>query len=339
MLNFVTYFFVNNSNFKSSLSFLAHSLQQLPESVIHAANVHNQWFTPAFISLAANNWVATLNENDIEEWLKPIQKNIEPKKVAIIMAGNLPFVGLHDLICVLATGNKALVKLSSQDEVLMKYAIEKLIESDTTLKDKIEITERLNDAEKLIATGSNNSARYFDYYFRNIPTLIRKNRTSIAVLSGNETEQELQQLANDIYQYFGLGCRNVSHLLMPKNMDLEKLYKALDIHIDLVHHHKFYNNYMYHKAILLMNLTKHYDNGFMIFQEKEELHAPIATLNYHYYDTIEDVKNYITTHKDNIQCVASNILEIKNVVELGSTQKPSLWHYADNVNTIDFLIS
>jgi len=328
---------VKNSNFKTSLSFLAHSLQHLPETVIHSANIHNQWFTPAFITLSAQNWALALNENAIEQWLLPIEINKTPKKVAIIMAGNLPFVGLHDLLCVLATGNIAMVKLSSQDEILIKYAIEKLIESDATLKNKIEISERLNAAEKLIATGSNNSARYFDYYFRNIPTLIRKNRTSIAILSGHEKEYELQLLANDIYQYFGLGCRNVSHLLLPKNINLETMYKAFDVHMDLVHHHKFYNNYMYHKAILLMNLTKHYDNGFMIFQEKDDLHAPIATLNYHYYDTIEEAKNYINLNQENLQCVASNISEIESSIKLGHTQMPSLWDYADNINTIDFL--
>ena len=329
---------MENSIYNSAFLFLGNKLKELPDSIIYNAQIHNQWFTPDFIKFAAPNWGQALSEKNLTEWLKNITRSKSPKKVAIIMAGNLPFVGLQDLLCVLVTGNIALVKLSSQDEVLMKHVIQILIESNKDFENKIKITERLNDAEALIATGSNNSARYFEYYFRNIPSIIRKNRTSLAVISGNETNEELEELAGDIYQYFGMGCRNVSHLLLPRSIDLQQLYQALDKYMDLVNHHKFYNNYMYHKAILLMNLTKHYDNGFMIFQEKDELHAPLATLNYHYYDSINDIEQYIDKHKDSIQCVVSNMKEFNNVIQLGTSQQPNLWDYADNVNVVDFLL-
>lgn len=287
--------------------------------------------------MSGENWGKALNRSDIEYWLKDAVMTEDKEAVGIIMAGNIPFVGLHDLLSVLATGRKALVKLSSTDEILMKYAIESLIKINTEYANYIEISERLNDAAKIIATGSNNSARYFDYYFRNKATLIRKNRTSMAVLTGKETKEELECLADDIYQYYGLGCRNVTHILMPRTMDLHLLYTSLDKYMDHVNHHKFYNNYIYHKSILLMNLTKHYDNGFMIFQEKDALNAPLGTLNYHYYDNADEVKKYIDDNREQIQCVASNDLSITEAIPLGTTQAPLLWQYADNINTLEFL--
>ena len=221
----------------------------------------------------------------------------------------------------------------------MKYVISSLIEINPVYAERIEITERLNSAEMVIATGSDNSARYFDYYFRDKKTLIRKNRTSIAVLTGNETKEDLEALADDIYLYYGLGCRNITHVLMPRNIDLHAFYTALDKYMDHVHHHKFYNNYMYHKSILLMNLTKHYDNGFMIFQEKEALGAPLATLNYHYYDNEAEIVNYIAENSEQLQCIVSQHPAVKGALPFGTSQSPALWHYADNIDTLAFLSS
>lgn len=311
----------------------------MPESIIQSAHAHNQWFSPQFVKLAANNWAKALNETDIRAWLNTITPNTELKQVGIIMAGNIPLVGLHDLISVLATGHKALVKLSSNDEILMKYVISSLIEINPVYAERIEVTERLNAADMVIATGSDNSARYFDYYFRDKKILIRKNRTSIAVLTGNETKEELEALADDIYMYYGLGCRNVTHVIMPRTMDLHAFYTALDKYMDHVHHHKFYNNYMYHKSILLMNLTKHYDNGFMIFQEKEALGAPLATLNYHYYDNETEIVNYITENSEQLQCIVSQHPAVEGALPFGTSQAPALWHYADNIDTLAFLSS
>lgn len=320
-----------------ALAYLGEHIVNIPGSTILQAGHANSWFTPEFISLAAASWSKALTSDQIALWLGDREMHASDKLAGIIMAGNIPFVGLHDLLSVLASGHKALVKLSSQDEVLMKYALGLLKQSGLVGDDRILVTEKLNGADFLIATGSNNSARYFEYYFRDIPSLIRKSRTSVAVLSGEETDEELYALADDIYSYFGLGCRNVTHLLLPRHMNLERLYKAYDKYMDHVHHHKYYNNYMYHKSILLMNLTKHYDNGFMLFQEKEDLHAPIATLNYHYYSSLDEVHSYLESHREQLQCIVSNIKGIKGIIPLGTTQQPGLTDYADHVNTLDFL--
>jgi hypothetical protein len=278
-----------------------------------------------------------LSKAKLESWLKNENSQMQDKTLGIIMAGNIPLVGLHDLLSGLAKGLKIVIKLSSSDEVLMKYAIEKLIEFYPELGERINTEGKLNGIQYLIATGSNNSARYFEYYFKNVPAVIRKNRTSIAVLNGNENEESLKLLADDIYSYYGLGCRNVSHLILPRGFELRPLYAAYDVYMDHVNHHKYYNNYMYHKSILLMNLDKHYDNGFMLFQEKQEPHAPIATLNYHYYDHIDEVHSYLEQHKEQWQCVASDIKELTQAIGLGQTQKPRLLDYADNINVLDFL--
>jgi hypothetical protein len=328
---------LQKQNIISALVQLGNELGAIPEEIISKANLHNSWFTPQFIKLAATNWSEALKEEHIVQWLGAKDFRISEKKVGIIMAGNIPFVGLHDLICVIAKGHIAMVKPSGQDEVLIKHAISLLKRELPELEERIIVTERLNGINYLIATGSNNSARYFEYYFRDVPSLIRKNRTSAAVLTGNETDEELTLIADDIYTYFGLGCRNVTHLLLPRSLELKRLYEAYDKYMDHVHHNKYYNNYMYHKSILLMNLDKHYDNGFMLFQEKEEPHAPIATLNYHYYDSIEEARGYLDSHGDLWQCVVSVSPLVKNAIYPGKSQKPMLWDYSDNINTLEFL--
>jgi hypothetical protein len=328
---------VEKSSIISSLVYLGQHIHQLPEHIIAQAQQQNSWFTPDFIRLAANNWSETLKENHVHQWLDNESFYMDGKKAGIIMAGNIPFVGLHDLISVIAKGHTAVVKVSSQDEILIKFAVELLLQDNPALSEKIILTDKMNGIDYLIATGSNNSARYFEYYFRDIPSLIRKNRTSVAVLTGKESNEELTAIADDIYTYFGLGCRNVTHLLLPRNIELKPLYEAYDKYMDHVHHNKYYNNYMYHKSILLMNLSKHYDNGFMLFQEKEEPHAPIATLNYHYYDSEEDIHNYLNAHKDLWQCIVSLSPDVQNAIVPGQTQKTMLWDYADNINTLEFL--
>lgn len=307
----------------------------MPAEIMDGAQIRNQWFTPANIRYAAESWHKALQLYDIENWLKDNHASSRVRKVGIIMAGNIPMVGLHDLLCVLAAGHHAVVKLSSQDEVLMRWAIENLQKTNPSFE--ITITDSLKDIDALIATGSNNSSRYFEYYFKDIPIIIRKNRTSIAVLNGQETEQDLLALADDIFTHFGLGCRNVTHLLLPKNFELKPLYEAYDKYIDIVHHNKYYNNYMYHKSILLMNLTKHYDNGFMLFQNKTDLHTPISTLNYHFYNSENDVLDYIAENEAEIQCVVSKMAAIDHKIDFGQSQMPGLSDYADNVNVLHFL--
>jgi hypothetical protein len=322
---------------QSNFYALGKSLKLIPEHILETAQINNQWFTKDNIIKACDNWYLALEKENIVNWLKPSKPSNNPKKIGIIMAGNIPFVGLHDLLCVLSSGHKAVVKLSSNDEILMGYAILLLKQFQPELDDKIIISDSMKGIDALIATGSNNSSRYFESYFKDIPKIIRKNRTSIAVLNNTETNEELTSLADDIYSYFGLGCRNVTHLLLPRNIELKKLYVAYDKYIDIVNHHKYYNNYMYHKSILLMNLSKHYDNGFMLFQEKEGLQAPIATLNYHFYDSDSEVLNYIEQNKNDIQCIVSKWDIIENKIPYGKSQSPSLSDYADNVDTMKFL--
>jgi hypothetical protein len=329
------YFDQLQSNFYA----LGKSLKMIPEHVLETAQINNQWFTKENILKACDNWNLALSKENIANWLQSANQATQPKKVGIIMAGNIPFVGLHDLLCVLAAGHQAVVKLSSNDEVLMGYAILLIKQFQPELDEKIIVSDSMKDIDALIATGSNNSSRYFESYFKNIPKIIRKNRTSIAVLNNTETNEELIGLADDIYSYFGLGCRNVTHLLLPRNIELKKLYEAYDKYIDIVNHHKYYNNYMYHKSILLMNLSKHYDNGFMLFQEKEGLQAPIATLNYHFYDTENDVLEYIEKHQNEIQCIVSKWNLIDHKIPFGKSQSPALTDYADNVDTMKFLES
>lgn len=328
---------MNKNDIINAFSELSQRISKIDSLIIEKAQAENQWFTETSINNALNAWQLALNKSDIEKWLNNYSFEVSNKKIGIIMAGNIPLVGLHDLLCVLALGYKAIVKPSSQDQILMKEFIKILTDINPYFIDAIIISDSLKNIDGLIATGSNNSARYFEYYFRDIPKIIRKNRTSLAVLTGNETDEELKGLANDIYQYFGLGCRNVTHLILPKNIDLKRLYESYDLYIDIVNHHKYYNNYMYHKSILLMNLDKHYDNGFMLYQEKETLHAPIATLNYHYYNNIDEAITYIKSNQDSLQCVVSHSPLIVNSIAFGASQKPSLWDYADNVNVLDFL--
>ncbi len=309
----------------------------IPEYVMDTANVKNNWFTIENIKKAAHSWSLALKKDKVEKWLEHVEPSADNKTVGIIMAGNIPFVGLHDLLSAVASGRNVYCKLSSQDEVLMGHAILNLTQILPELSDKIAITENLKGIDYLIATGSNNSARYFEHYFKNIPCLIRKNRTSVSVLDGTETAEELTALSDDIYQYFGLGCRNITHLLLPRQFELKPLYEAYDKYIDIVNHHKYYNNYMYHKSILLMNLTKHYDNGFMLFQEKTDLHAPISTLNYHLYDDISEAQTYLKERENDIQCVVSHSQNISGALPFGQSQMPELWDYADGVNTLEFL--
>ncbi len=328
---------ISKSEIINAFAELGRSMKFIPEHIIETAHVRNNWFTPENIQKAAHGWAEALQSEKIELWLKDTNPRDGSKKAGIIMAGNIPFVGLHDLLSVLASGHSALVKLSSQDEVLMGHAILILTQALPALTERITVTESLKGIDFLIATGSNNSARYFEHYFSNIPRIIRKNRTSLSVLDGLETDEELIALADDIYTYYGLGCRNITHLLLPRNFELKRLYEAYDKYIDIVNHHKYYNNYMYHKSILLMNLTKHYDNGFMLFQEKDGLHAPIATLNYHFYDEISEAVQYIQQHQEELQCVVSHAKVIDNALPFGQAQMPELWDYADGVNTLEFL--
>ena len=304
------------------------------------AEQKNGWFTRENISLAFEGIRRYLNPDSLESWTKDFSPAKTDRTVGIVGAGNVPMVAFHDMLSALVAGNKAQLKLSSQDDVLLPYLVSKLAKVDAKLAEKVEFVEHLNKPDLVIATGSNNSSRYFEYYFRDIPHIIRKNRTSVAVLTGSESEEEMQLLGKDVFQYFGLGCRNVSKVLIPEGFDIDLLYKAFFSFKDVIDHKKYANNYDYNRSILLLNGAKFFDNGFLLIQENEALVSPIAVLNYATYGHASEIEDYLLSQIENIQCVVSKEDKVPTArVSFGDTQKPELWDYADNVNTLEFLSS
>jgi hypothetical protein len=260
------------------------------------------------------------------------------KTVAIIMAGNIPLVGFHDLLSVLLTGNNAVVKLSSNDTVLIPLMVEYLTDLDASFNNRVSFTEaKLPSFDAVIATGSNNTARYFEYYFGKKPNIIRNNRNSVAILTGNENDEELKALGKDIFTYYGLGCRSVSKLFVPENYDFDRFFTAIYDYRDIVNQAKYANNYDYNKAVYLMSEFKFLDNGFLMLKEDQGYSSPIATTFYEHYTSEDALLDKLKLDVDKIQCiVASGIVD--NEVSFGKTQQPALWDYADGVDTVEFLL-
>jgi hypothetical protein len=309
--------------------------------IINNEQRHNAWFTPASVEKAVKAAGGMLNADDLAAWLNKydLSKSTSTKKIGLILAGNIPLVGFHDVLCVLATGNHALIKASVQDARLIKHVLEKLVAIDNRFKDQFSFVERLENFDAVIATGTNNSSRYFEYYFGKVPHIIRKNRNSLAVLTGNETKDQLYNLGHDIFDYYGLGCRNVSKILIPKNYELAKFFEAIEPYQPIINHHKYNNNYDYNKSIYLVNSDKHLDNGFLLLKEDERFVSPLAVLYYSYYDDLQAVQQLIENESDKIQCIVSGApLQVKNqVVNFGQSQQPGLSDYADGIDTMDFL--
>ncbi|RNL54020.1 acyl-CoA reductase [Pedobacter jejuensis] len=308
----------------------------LENSIISAQN-SNAWFTEENVRKSVSSFAEMLNDNDIDEWFKSIKFSNSPKKIGLILAGNIPMVGLHDVLTVLATGNIALIKLSSSDDKLIKTIISELINTETGFEDRIEYVERLKDFDAVIATGSNNSSRYFDYYFGKVPNIIRKNRNSVAVLNGDESFDDIQNLGADIFDYFGLGCRNVSKIYYPKGYDIAKFYEGIESFQPTINHFKYNNNYDYNKSIYLVNTAKHFDNGFLLLKEDESLASPLAVLFYEEYNELKEVEEKLKDKSAQIQCVITNSPLNLKTYGFGQSQHPKLWDYADDVNTVEFL--
>lgn len=302
----------------------------------------NGWFTQENISIALRGIAYMLDAEKLEKWLSEysIPENGD-KKVGLIMAGNIPLVGFHDLLSVLVSDNEAVVKLSSQDEVLPKKLLETLAEISPELASKVEIADsKLENFTHVIATGSDNSARYFEYYFGKYPNIIRKNRNSVAIISGEESEDELRALGKDIFRYFGLGCRNVSKIYLSDKVKPKDLLDKLEDWKPIGNHNKYFNNYEYHKAIFLVEKMAHLDTGFLLLREEPGLGCPVGVLHYQTYGTLDQMKAEVEIHKDSIQClVASESLGFENSVPFGKAQSPELWDYADGVDTMEFLLS
>lgn len=309
------------------------------ESSIAIAEKHNGWFTKINIRYALKQWGALLTEDNLRTWLSNYSiENNNPLTIAIIMAGNIPLVGFHDFLCVLISGNKAICKLSSNDTQLIPLLANLLIEYEPPLKEHITFTEgKLENYDAVIATGSNNTSRYFEYYFGKKPNIIRKNRTSVAVLTGSETNNQLESLGIDIFKYYGLGCRNVSKLFVPKDYDFDRFFNAMFSYQHVIDHHKYANNYDYNKAVYLMSGFRLLDNGFMLLREDESLHSPISVLHYQHYQNLDELAKLLKEQEQSIQCVVSDS-GIKNEITFGKTQSPKLDDYADGVDTVDFLL-
>jgi hypothetical protein len=306
------------------------------EEQLHLAKVLNPWFTKENIEKALGAWHEQLKVDMLTAWLNPykLQEVSIPKKVLIIMAGNIPLVGFHDFLTVLISGHNVVIKMSSTDNVLLRLLIDKLISIAPEFKERISFIEEVNNRkfDAVIATGSDNSAQYFEYYFKGAKKIIRKNRRSVAVLDGSESAMELQGLANDVFAYFGLGCRNVSKLFLPKGFDLDNLFKAFYPYSDVVNHKKYGNNYDYNKAIFLMGSNDLIENGFLLMKEDKSLLSPVAMLYYEFYNDMNTVEQFVEENAEQLQCVVS-----KKDIAFGNTQKPNLWDYADGVDTVEFL--
>lgn len=310
---------------------------EMDDLVFKAGNT-NVWFTPESVKLALEAWANSLTADALNQWT--INYDLSPaitKKVGLVMAGNIPLVGFHDLLSVLISGHQALVKLSSQDQVLMQFMISELKSISEDLAANVIHTERMNDADAIIATGSDNSARYFKHYFAKKPHIIRQNRTAVAVIRGDETTEELKKFGRDYFQYFGLGCRNVSKIYAPEAYDFVKLIDALMEYETVLDHHKYRNNYDYNKSIYLVNGEPHFDSGFFLMRESEALVSPISVLFYEYYSSEAELNLTLAKHQDKIQCVVAANGWYEGSIPLGKAQQPELWDYADGVDTLEFL--
>ena len=299
------------------------------------AGNQNTWFTPRSVKSSIHGIGKFLKKEVLEDWVGKYDfEKTQEKKVGVIAAGNIPLVGFHDAMCVLIAGHILNLKMSSDDGVLMQFVLDELIDIDPRLKDRINIVDRLNDSDAFIATGSDNSARYFKYYFNDKPNIIRANRTSLAVLDGAETEEDYINLGKDVFEYFGLGCRNVSKLYVPVGYKFDSLLDVLEEYSWVGDHHKYRNNYDYNKSIYLVNNEPHLDNGFLLLRKSDRLVSPISVLYFEEYSSQKDFELKLSTFEFKIQCIVG-----KNYLPFGEAQKPQVWDYADGVDTMKFLSS
>ncbi len=299
----------------------------------------NPWFTEPNVLLALRGIEVMLEKGNLIKWAKSYAPEPErPKTVGVAMAGNIPLVGFHDFLCVLISGHRLKAKLSQHDSVLMKSIYQLLLKIEPRFSDQVLFEEHVKGVDAMIATGSDNTARYFEYYFRNIPHIIRKNRASCAVLVGEEPREELEQLGSDVFSYFGLGCRNVAKLFVPEDFEFSQLFKSWTSHASIIDHHKFANNYDYQKSILLVNREPHLDNDFVLLKESTQLVSPIALLFYEKYKSLKEVREKIEFQQDKLQVVVSAQGWFGGSVPFGRAQLPAVDDYADHLDTMRFLM-
>ncbi|WP_294314542.1 acyl-CoA reductase [uncultured Chryseobacterium sp.] len=306
------------------------------ESLLERSKIENPWFTIENQKFALQQWADLLTEKNIGSWLNKYRVSGISKRVGLILAGNIPLVGFHDVISVVLSNHIPVIKLSSKDKYMIPFLLKKWNEfSEGSVP--FEFVEKLENFDAVIATGSNNTARYLEYYFKNHLHIIRKNRTSIAVLKGDETEEDLKLLAEDIFRYFGLGCRNVTRLFIPQDFVIDRLFESFLDFQDIINHNKYANNYDYNRAIYLLNQEKFWDNNFVMLKEDEKLFSPLSVINFSRYSSLDEVKSFIAENEENIQCIVAGEELGLNSVKPGEAQNPGLDTYADNVDTMKFL--
>jgi len=335
----------SNASFVSSLKAMRELLTSRSperEDITQKAFAANPWFIPEFTNAAVESMATEfLNPAAYEQWISSYPKRSDsPKTIAVIMAGNLPLVGFHDLLCILASGHKALIKLSDKDSILLPWVTDQWIKIDSSLAPSIQYVDRLDGFDAAIATGSNNSARYFDYYFRSYPHVLRQNRNGIAVLTGEESMEDLRQLGKDIFLFFGLGCRNVSKIYVPEGYDFSGWEEAIAEWKYLGDHNKYRNNLDYNFAIYIINSVPHMNLGHLILKEDDAIASRIGCVHYSYYEDLNSLADQLQTKKEEIQCIVSkDPVEGWDHVRFGESQRPHLDQYADGVDTMQFLTS
>lgn len=306
------------------------------ELLIKKSEIENPWFTVDNQKFALHQWADLLTEENINNWLKEYSISKISKRVGLILAGNIPLVGFHDVVSVVLSNHIPVIKLSSKDRYMIPSLLKKWNEfSDGNVA--FEFVEKLENFDAVIATGSNNTARYLEYYFKNHLHIIRKNRTSIAVIKGDETEEELKLLAEDIFRYFGLGCRNVTRLFIPQDYVIDRLFESFLDFQDIINHNKYANNYDYNRAVYLLNQEKFWDNNFVMLKEDEKLFSPLSVIHFSRYSSLDEVNDFIAENEENIQCVVAKEELGLSSIPLGEAQNPGLDTYADNVDTMKFL--
>lgn len=328
-----------NSKKKGSLNNLNSMFYRDFEELILKQKAFNGWFDKGNIIAAIDSIAQTLSEEELRRWLSNYDIEEGKNKVGVIMAGNIPLVGFNDLLCVLITGNTIVAKLASNDNQLIRKVGEILIYVNPDFEDKISFVERLENFDAVIATGSNNTARYFEAYFGKYPNIIRKNRNSVAIINEMDNKEELNKLGKDIFQYYGLGCRNVSKVYVPRGYKLDHFFESiLEDYQHVTENNKYANNYDYNKAVYLLGNNQLLDNGFLLLKEEQSFSSPVGVLNYEFYDSLTDLDMQLKDRANDIQCVVSSNNTAIDSFGFGEAQTPSLTDYADGIDTIEFLL-
>ncbi len=317
---------------------LSHMDEESFEELAWRVQNNNNWFRKSELKEAINGLIFMLQEDKLQKWVSNYTLAIKsPKVVGLMMAGNIPAIGFHDMLSILIAGHRLKAKLSSTDTILPVYLMDELVKIEPRFAAQYQFADMLKEVDAIIATGSDNSARYFEYYFNKYPHIIRKNRSSVAILTGAESTEELTALGKDIFLYYGLGCRNVSKLYLAKDFPLPRLLDALASYEHIADNHKYNNNYDYNKSIYLVNGIPHLDNGFLLLKEDEHLVSPISVVFYEYYDDQNDLANKLALQKEKIQCIVAQKPSPFTQTSFGEAQTPELWDYADGVDTLVFL--